>query len=131
MTKKITRRDALAGLAGAVALAPVVTLAAVPAPPAPPPDAELLALEPEWRAANAAANAEGLTDAERDPLSDAFFDIEEEIAEADAHTLEGLAFKLRAFLERMRQWNDLESIDGRFVVTALEAVARIAAGGVS
>lgn len=130
MTKEITRRTALSGIAGALALAPIAGAAAATAL-GPHPDAELLALEPEWRARNAAANAKGLPEEEREAACDSFLDVEYEIAEREALTLDGVALKLRVAVQRHLEFNTLDTPDADLVVTALEAVTRIAAGGAS
>lgn len=123
MTKKITRRGALAGLAGAAALAPAAcTSAALPAAP----DAELLARERELLAKLSAMDAGrvAITDESVGEIAD----LEREIAAAPVHSWAGVALKLRRLVVCGVEGcpRDVEPL----ALTALDALTRIAAGGV-
>jgi len=124
MTKAITRRGALAGLAGAAALAPAAAMSA--APPLNP-DAALLALERELLAKVAAMDAGRL--AVTDENVGEIADLEREIAAAPIYSWAGVALKLRRLVVCGHEGTprDVDPL----ARTALDALTRITAGGVS
>ncbi|MFI4985833.1 MAG: hypothetical protein ACHQF3_00155 [Alphaproteobacteria bacterium] len=118
-------------LSAAEALA-VVSLPATEALPAPHPDARLLGLEAEWLRKETAANESGLTDEEREGRASAANDVMDEIADEPAQTLVGVAVKLRVASFAIYELEaHADTIEAQAIATALAAVTRIAAGGVS
>ena len=100
----LSRRAALQGGSAVAASAALIGFAEA----APSPDAQLIAWEAEIHRRDAAIDQyEGpVTDEELDDLCGLITDLEHRIADTEAHTVRGLAVKLRRFL------TDLEDGEG-------------------
>ena len=124
----VSRRSVL--VASAVAVAAVGITAATAPAAATAPDAELLALDAERQAANAACNRPGISDAEVDVIATQINELEKRMIAAPAATIRGALLKAAIYTEATFPPNDDEHDHCTLaLLAAIADLERIAAKG--